>query len=216
MRRSALLLLLLGASYGLTAQTPITEVQPQEEEEDGSGYRGQGLEGLPDTYWSGTAPLCFGGCKGRHRELKTDPCGNLDCCWIGYKSLCRVNCGKPDVDFNGVVHGNDWWVGSVVRYACRPGFILVGDPARACQSNGRWTAKPSCLRVCRQGRVEISERELDGSCTSSCPLKSYEGDPRQGCSRIDGCQKKESAWQRWFSKCDMCQCDCFVPCATAG
>lgn len=56
-----------------------------------------------------------------------------------------VNCGKPDVDFNGMVYGSDWWVGSVVRYDCRPGFVLVGDPARACQSNGKWTPKPSCL-----------------------------------------------------------------------
>lgn len=56
-----------------------------------------------------------------------------------------VNCGKPDVDFNGMVYGSDWWVGSVVRYDCRPGFVLVGDPARACQSSGKWTPKPSCL-----------------------------------------------------------------------
>ncbi|KAG7252109.1 hypothetical protein CRUP_024044, partial [Coryphaenoides rupestris] len=34
-----------------------------------------------DTYWSGTAPLCLGGCRGRHRELKTDPCGDSSCCW---------------------------------------------------------------------------------------------------------------------------------------
>lgn len=56
-----------------------------------------------------------------------------------------VNCGLPDVDFNGVVYGNDWWVGSMVRDECRPGFILVGEPTRTCQSNGKWTAKPSCL-----------------------------------------------------------------------
>lgn len=48
---------------------------------------------LADTYWSGTAPICFGGCKGRHRELKRDTCGDSDCCWVGYKSLCR---GTPD------------------------------------------------------------------------------------------------------------------------
>lgn len=57
-----------------------------------------------------------------------------------------VNCGNPDVDFNGMVSGSDWWVGSVVRYDCRLGFVLVGDPAGACQSNGKWTPKPSCLR----------------------------------------------------------------------
>lgn len=61
-------------------------------------------------------------------------------------SLSPVNCGRPEADFNSVVYGNDWWVGSVVRYSCRPGFLLLGDPASACQSNGRWTPKPTCLR----------------------------------------------------------------------
>lgn len=61
-------------------------------------------------------------------------------------SLSPVNCGRPEADFNSVVHGNDWWVGSVVRYSCRPGFLLLGDPASACQSDGRWTPKPTCLR----------------------------------------------------------------------
>ncbi|XP_053819211.1 uncharacterized protein LOC128799118 [Vidua chalybeata] len=106
----------------------------------------QDPEGDLDTYWSGTAPICVGGCKGRHKELKRSQCGNGSCCWLGYKSFCRVNCGRPEADFNSVVHGNDWWVGSVVRYSCRPGFLLLGDPASACQSDGRWTPKPSCLR----------------------------------------------------------------------
>ncbi|XP_032305034.1 sushi, von Willebrand factor type A, EGF and pentraxin domain-containing protein 1-like isoform X1 [Coturnix japonica] len=99
-----------------------------------------------DTYWSGTAPICVGGCKGKHKELKRSQCGNGSCCWLGYKSFCRVNCGRPEADFNSVVYGNDWWVGSVVRYSCRPGFMLLGDPASACQSDGRWTPKPTCLR----------------------------------------------------------------------
>lgn len=50
------------------------------------------------------------------------------------------------MDYNGVVYGNDWWVGSVVRYACRPGFMLLGTPTRSCQPNGVWTPKPMCLR----------------------------------------------------------------------
>ncbi|XP_041948793.1 CUB and sushi domain-containing protein 1 [Alosa sapidissima] len=213
MRLAALLLLLLGSSYGVVTQVSLLDAGAEEEAEQGSGVE---PEVVADTYWSGTAPVCVGGCKGRHRELKRDPCGNSDCCWFGYKSFCRVNCGQPDVDVNGFVYGNDWWVDSVVRYVCRPGFMLIGDPARACQSNGKWTAKPSCLRVCRRGRVEVSERELDGTCTSSCATKSYEGEPKRGCSRITDCQKKESGWKRWFTGCDTCQCDCFISCATVG
>lgn len=60
--------------------------------------------------------------------------------------VSAVHCGRPEADLNAVVHGNDWWVGSVVRYSCRPGFLLLGDPASACQSDGRWTPRPSCLR----------------------------------------------------------------------
>lgn len=44
---------------------------------------------LRDTYWSGTAPVCFGGCRGRHKELMRNSCGDSDCCWVGYKTLCR-------------------------------------------------------------------------------------------------------------------------------
>ncbi|XP_066518341.1 protein lev-9 isoform X2 [Hoplias malabaricus] len=176
-------------------------------------------EGLADTYWSGTAPLCFGGCRGRHRELKKDRCGDSECCWVGYKTLCRVNCGQPDVDFNGVVFGNDWWVGSVVRYECRPGFVLVGDPARACQSNGKWTPKPSCLRVCRRGRVEVGEKVTNGVCTSTCPPKNYPGSSSSslshGCSFIDNCRTKEEGWKRWFTRCTNCECDCYMPCGEA-
>lgn len=71
----------------------------------------------------------------------------VSCFAFASASLCMaVNCGRPDVDYNGAVYGNDWWVGSVVRYTCRPGFMLVGSPTRTCQQNGLWTPKPFCLR----------------------------------------------------------------------
>ncbi|KAK1155974.1 CUB and sushi domain-containing protein 1-like [Acipenser oxyrinchus oxyrinchus] len=166
-----------------------------------------------DTYWSGTAPLCMGGCRGKHKELKQDDCGDGSCCWLGYKSFCRVNCGKPDSDFNSLVFGNDWWVGSVVRYTCRPGFLLIGDPARACQSDGKWTPKPSCLRICLRGRLEINEKDIDGSCSSTCSSKAHFGSLNHGCIKIDNCLTKQSGWKRWFMRCDVCECDCFIPCS---
>ncbi|XP_054586542.1 C4b-binding protein isoform X2 [Nothobranchius furzeri] len=169
-----------------------------------------------DSYWSGTAPLCLGGCKALHQEVKRDRCGNSSCCWLGYKSLCRVNCGRPDVDYNGVAYGNDWWVGSVVRYTCRSGFRLIGDSIRSCQTNGLWTPKPTCLRMCRRGQVEISEGELNGTCDSTCSLKSYFGPPKLGCTQIDNCKKKETGWKRFFAQCVPCICDCALSCASAG
>ncbi|XP_024865277.1 sushi, von Willebrand factor type A, EGF and pentraxin domain-containing protein 1 isoform X1 [Kryptolebias marmoratus] len=178
---------------------------------------------VDDAYWSGSAPLCLGGCKARHLEVRKDRCGNSSCCWLGYKSLCRVNCGKPDVDYNGAVYGNDWWVGSVVRYTCRSGFKLVGSPTRSCRADGVWTPKPSCLTdltclsgMCQRGRIEISERELNGTCDSTCADKAYFGPPKLGCARIDNCQKKETGWKRFFAQCVPCICDCALSCASAG
>ncbi|XP_041317389.1 CUB and sushi domain-containing protein 3-like [Pyrgilauda ruficollis] len=235
-----------------------------------------------DTYWSGTAPICVGGCRGRHKELKRSQCGNGSCCWLGYKSFCRgktrgkpgipgdaaglcatqsvsassslgragtqpgaptalsgdpcavpvasslprlpapaaslsaVNCGRPEADFNSVVHGNDWWVGSVVRYSCRPGFLLLGDPASACQSDGQWTPKPSCLRICLRGRIEISERDLTGECSSSCGSPAHPGAAlSRGCIQVSACVTKLSGWPRWFQRCDICECDCHVPCGSS-
>ncbi|XP_062464705.1 complement receptor type 1-like isoform X4 [Pezoporus occidentalis] len=166
-----------------------------------------------DTYWSGTAPICLGGCKGKHKELKRSQCGNGSCCWLGYKSFCRVNCGRPEADFHSVVYGNDWWVGSVVRYSCRPGFLLLGDPASACQSDGHWTPKPTCLRICLRGRIEISERDITGRCSSSCSTQAHLGAfLKRGCIKISGCVTKHSGWARWFLRCDVCECDCYVPC----
>ncbi|XP_074783649.1 complement receptor type 1-like isoform X2 [Athene noctua] len=193
-------------------------------------------EGDPDTYWSGTAPICFGVCKGKHKELKRSQCGNGSCCWLGYKSFCRVNCGRPETDLDSVVYGNDWWVGSVVRYSCRPGFLLLGDPASSCQSDGRWTPKPTCLPccgragghpvmcsgpalagICLRGRIEISEQDITGRCSSSCSTQAHLGAfLNHGCIKISACVTKRSGWVRWFQRCNICECDCHVPCASAG
>ncbi|KAG7486623.1 hypothetical protein JOB18_035040 [Solea senegalensis] len=191
------------------------------------GWTGEEVEGetkwisqpdfIDDTYWSGSVPLCYGGCKAKHQELRRDRCGDSSCCWFGYKSLCRVNCGRPHVDYNGVVYGNDWWVGSTVRYTCRSGFMLVGNPTSFCQPNGLWTSKPTCLRMCQRGRIEVSERELNGTCNSTCAHKIYFGpNPKQGCTLIDNCKNKETGWKRFFAQCVPCICDCALSCATAG
>ncbi|XP_064588326.1 uncharacterized protein LOC135457555 isoform X5 [Zonotrichia leucophrys gambelii] len=114
-------------------------------------------EGDLDTYWSGTAPICLGGCKGRHKELKRSQCGNGSCCWLGYKSFCRG--------------------------------------------------------ICLRGRIQISERDLTGRCSSSCGSQEHLGaSPSRGCIKISGCVTKLSGWPRWFQRCDICECDCHVPC----
>ncbi|TKS83955.1 hypothetical protein D9C73_018069 [Collichthys lucidus] len=90
--------------------------------------------------------------------------------------------------------------------------MLVGSPTRTCQPDGLWTPRPTCLRMCPRGRIEISERELGGTCNSTCAQKSYAGPIQHGCSRIDNCKKKESGWKRFFSQCVPCICDCALSC----
>ncbi|XP_061072165.1 sushi, von Willebrand factor type A, EGF and pentraxin domain-containing protein 1 [Conger conger] len=226
-------LLLLASALAVITPTPVQQVEEQDEfpttplqeveeavftptpaleKEESTGR----WEAEVDTYWSGTPPLCLGGCVGKHTELRRDPCGGSTCCWVGYKSLCRVNCGKPDADFNAMVSGKSWWVGSVVRYSCRPGFLLIGNSSSTCQPNGKWTPKPTCLRICQQKRLEISERDIDGNCSSTCSMKIYNGLPKHGCVKIDNCQPKEPGWKRWFTACDNCVCDCYAPCISLG
>ncbi|XP_048369102.1 sushi, von Willebrand factor type A, EGF and pentraxin domain-containing protein 1-like [Sphaerodactylus townsendi] len=171
-------------------------------------------EATSDSYWSGTAPFCFGSCRGKHKEVKRSPCGDGSCCWFGSKAFCRVNCGQPEVGPNSMVYGNDWWVNSVVRYSCQPGFLPVGDPVSVCQSDGYWTPKLTCLRICLQGRVEISKRDVTGGCSSTCPdVVNSTAILQHDCVKISACVTKPAGWIFWFSRCDFCECDCYVPCA---
>ncbi|XP_016327804.1 uncharacterized protein LOC107677427 isoform X2 [Sinocyclocheilus anshuiensis] len=84
MKLGNLLLLFLGSLNVVFTRAPLTAFTERTavEEDLGSGLLEVEQEDeLEDTYWSGTAPLCFGGCKGRHWELKRDNCGDSDCCW---------------------------------------------------------------------------------------------------------------------------------------
>ena len=36
-------------------------------------------------------------------------------------------------------------VGFVCRFACNPGYSLVGSPTVVCQRNGQWSARPVCV-----------------------------------------------------------------------
>lgn len=68
------------------------------------------------------------------------------------------------------------------------------------------------LGMCQRSRIEISERELNGTCNSTCTNKSYFGPTKQGCTRIDNCNKKETGWKRFFAQCVPCICDCALSC----
>lgn len=67
--------------------------------------------------------------------------------------------------------------------------------------------------ICLRGRIEISERDIAGECSSSCGSQAHLGASLiRGCIKISACVTKPSGWARWFQRCDICECDCHVPC----
>lgn len=54
-------------------------------------------------------------------------------------------CGDPGIPSHGIGLGDDFDVGSVVRFSCEPGYLLRGSSERTCQANGSWSGtQPEC------------------------------------------------------------------------
>ena len=54
-------------------------------------------------------------------------------------------CGDPGIPSHGIGLGDDFDVGSVVRFSCEPGYMLRGSSERTCQANGSWSGtQPEC------------------------------------------------------------------------
>ena len=54
-------------------------------------------------------------------------------------------CGDPGVPVHGIRLGEEFTVGSVVRFSCEPGYVLKGSPERTCLANGTWLGtQPEC------------------------------------------------------------------------
>lgn len=54
-------------------------------------------------------------------------------------------CGDPGVPVHGIRLGEEFTVGSVVRFSCEPGYTLRGSPERTCLANGTWLGtQPEC------------------------------------------------------------------------
>ena len=54
-----------------------------------------------------------------------------------------VDCGEIDVTNGHLDPVNDTTYPVNVTFICDPGYDLVGDQTRECQSNGRWTGTSS-------------------------------------------------------------------------
>ncbi|KAK0153134.1 CUB and sushi domain-containing protein 1 [Merluccius polli] len=72
-----------------------------------------------DGHWSGSLPHCSGESAGL--------------------------CGDPGVPFHGIRLGEEFKVGSLVRFSCEPGYVLRGSQERTCLANGSWVGtQPEC------------------------------------------------------------------------
>ena len=60
-----------------------------------------------------------------------------------------LDCGPLDSPCGASVSMLGTTVGSVATYSCDPGFSLVGDETRTCQSYGYWSGSvPCCENKC--------------------------------------------------------------------
>lgn len=92
-------------------------------------------------------------------------------------------------------------------------FLVLLTLQKVCLIQRQFYMSAVHLGVCHLGRVEINERDIDGTCTSTCPdAKSYAIPLNHHCSRVENCRTKEPGWKGWFSRCNYCDCDCFIPC----
>ncbi len=61
-----------------------------------------------------------------------------------------MNCGDPGI----LVNGQRTFFGTTYRqvttFTCNEDFTMVGDGARRCEANGKWTGEiPECIGMCR-------------------------------------------------------------------
>uniref|UniRef100_A0A671RP15 CUB and sushi domain-containing protein 2-like n=1 Tax=Sinocyclocheilus anshuiensis TaxID=1608454 RepID=A0A671RP15_9TELE len=66
----------------------------------------------------------------------------LDGQWSGSLPHCSGDsaglCGDPGVPVHGIRLGEEFTVGSIVRFSCEPGYVLKGSSERTCLANGSW------------------------------------------------------------------------------
>ncbi|KAL3876057.1 hypothetical protein ACJMK2_033942 [Sinanodonta woodiana] len=54
-------------------------------------------------------------------------------------------CPYPNIP-NGLADGTNLSVGSSIKFSCKSGYMLIGNPDRSCMKNGAWSgAEPKCL-----------------------------------------------------------------------
>ncbi|XP_068090442.1 sushi, von Willebrand factor type A, EGF and pentraxin domain-containing protein 1 isoform X2 [Hyperolius riggenbachi] len=87
--------------------------------------------------------------------------------WSGRLPTCHpVSCGQPPELENGVVESK---TGDVfedeVTYSCKPGYKLVGNPKRVCQSNKQWYSEsvPTCVLLSCEKPPPLMHGDVKGA-----------------------------------------------------
>lgn len=55
---------------------------------------------------------------------------------------------------------------------------------------------------------QITEPDLYGTCTGTCPRSGLVRTNFKGCNEVRNCRTERNGWLRWFVRCDYCLCDC--------
>uniref|UniRef100_A0A7N4NRF0 CUB and Sushi multiple domains 2 n=1 Tax=Sarcophilus harrisii TaxID=9305 RepID=A0A7N4NRF0_SARHA len=73
----------------------------------------------------------------------------LDGHWSGSLPHCSGSnvgiCGDPGIPPHGIRLGDEFVIGSLMRFSCEPGYVLRGSSERTCRVNGSWSGtQPEC------------------------------------------------------------------------
>lgn len=59
----------------------------------------------------------------------------------------EITCDEPDITENLIVEAAEKAVGSIAKFKCQRGRIMIGNDTRVCLKNGKWNGKsPTCKR----------------------------------------------------------------------
>uniref|UniRef100_A0A5F8G3Y3 CUB and Sushi multiple domains 2 n=1 Tax=Monodelphis domestica TaxID=13616 RepID=A0A5F8G3Y3_MONDO len=91
-----------------------------------------------DGHWSGSLPHCSGSSVG--------------------------TCGDPGIPPHGIRLGDEFVIGSLMRFSCEPGYMLRGSSERTCHVNGSWSGtQPECEAILCKAPQPVPNGKIVGT-----------------------------------------------------
>ncbi|XP_072848120.2 sushi, von Willebrand factor type A, EGF and pentraxin domain-containing protein 1 isoform X1 [Pogona vitticeps] len=130
--------------------------------------------------------------------------------WSHLTPYCEaISCGNPPIPENGSIDGSNFTYGSKVIYRCDKGYVLKGEEAAVCLSNGKWNySSPVCELVKCPLPKEISNGKYIMSGVTYLSNVSYicdTGYSLQG-SSVLVCEETAS-WSSLSPHCEIVSCE---------